>query len=332
MKRILFKRVMVAGVIALFAVPSVFAQDNTKEKSKEKKEAQQIIITRTGDVNEKTVVEINGDKVIVNGKEVKKGADSDVKVDVRKIRDITVYRPPVPGRPPMSPQAPGVQNFGIGANDVLSLISEDANRAMLGVVTEGDDKGAKITSVGKESAAEKAGLKVGDIITKIDDAKVEGQDDVAEAIRKHKPGEKTTLTILRDGKEQKITAELGKWKGINMNAENFRFEMPDIQQFRTLNAFGPNSPRLGLSIQDTEDGKGVKVLDVDEDSNAAKAGLKEDDIITHVNDEAVNSADEISRKVRTSRDKASVQFKILRNGKSQNIEVKVPRKLKTADL
>jgi serine protease Do len=71
---------------------------------------------------------------------------------------------------------------------------------------------------------------------------------------------------------------------------------------------------------------------VDEDSNAAKAGVKENDIITHINDEAVNSADEIARKVRAGRDKASLQFKVLRNGKTQNIEVKTPRKLKTADL
>jgi serine protease Do len=92
------------------------------------------------------------------------------------------------------------------------------------------------------------------------------------------------------------------------------------------------APKLGLSVQDTEDGKGVKVVEVDEDSNEGKAGVKENDIITHINDEAVNSADEIARKVRTARDKASLQFKVLRNGKAQTIEVKTPRKLKTADL
>jgi serine protease Do len=92
------------------------------------------------------------------------------------------------------------------------------------------------------------------------------------------------------------------------------------------------APKLGLSVQDTEDGKGVKVVEVDEDSNAAKAGVKENDIITHINDEAVNSADEIARKVRAGRDKSSLQIKVLRNGKAQNIEVKTPRKLKTADL
>jgi serine protease Do len=43
------------------------------------------------------------------------------------------------------------------------MFSEDDNVAMLGVVTEGDDKGAEIQSITKESAADKAGLKKGDI-------------------------------------------------------------------------------------------------------------------------------------------------------------------------
>lgn len=91
-------------------------------------------------------------------------------------------------------------------------------------------------------------------------------------------------------------------------------------------------PRLGLSVQDTDNGKGVKVIDVDDDSNAGKAGLKEGDIITDIDGKAVNSADEVAKIVRDNMDKTSLMFKIQRNGKTQNFEVKVPRKLKTADL
>jgi serine protease Do len=97
-------------------------------------------------------------------------------------------------------------------------------------------------------------------------------------------------------------------------------------------AFGDNRPRLGLSVQDTEEGKGVKVIDVDDEGNAQKAGVKEDDIIVAVNDKEVNSADEVAKIVRDNRDKPSVMLKIKRDGKTQNIEVKMPHKLKTADL
>jgi serine protease Do len=326
MKRILINSFL-AG-FALLTVPS-FAQD--KKETKVKKDLQQIIITRTGDTDEKTVIEIKGDKVTVNGKDAKDLRDSDVKVKVNKIKDVTAYRGGFTG--------PDFNfDFDFDHNNARALFSEDENRAMLGVVTDSDEKGARITTVNKESCAEKAGLKKDDIITKIDDAKVEDAEDVSQAIRKHKPGDKVSISFLRDGKQQKVTAELGKWKGIRMGANAFaiprgeRFEIaPGAPGAPFGFSFG-GAPKLGLSVQDTEDGKGVKVLEVDEDSNAAKAGIKEDDVITHINDEAVNNADEIARKVRAARDKASLQFKVLRNGKTQNIEVKTPRKLKTADL
>ena len=191
----------------------------------------------------------------------------------------------------------------------------------------------------------KAGIKEGDIITKIDETKIEDPDKLTAAVRKHKPGEKVTVTLLRDKKEQKVTAELGKWKGVSAYGfgpgQNFKMDMPDyndllvpkIQGVPRAQAYSRSgTPKLGLSVQDTDDGKGVKVIEVDEESNAAKAGLKENDIVTHFNDKEVNSADEVAKLVRENKDKISFNLKIKRAGKTQNIEVKVPRKLKTADL
>jgi serine protease Do len=334
MKQLIIKGVF-AG-LALLTVP-VFAQDkNDKDKAKDKGEMQQIIITRKGNVNGKTVVEINGDKVLVDGKEIK-GEDGDVTVRTHKIRDAVALR----GRM----AAPGGFNFNFDfdGHNGMDLFREDENRAMLGIMTDDDDKGAKITSVTKESAAEKAGLKEDDIITKIDDSKVDDPEDVSTIIRKHKPGDKVSITYLRGGKEQKATAELNKWKGIALNGDNFRVfgrtpgapgvpEIPNLPGGPLRIRVAGGAPRLGMSVQDTEDGKGVKVVEIDEDGNAAKAGLKEDDVITTINDKEVNNADEIAREVRESRDKASVKLKVLRAGKTQNIEVKIPRKLKTADL
>ena len=71
---------------------------------------------------------------------------------------------------------------------------------------------------------------------------------------------------------------------------------------------------------------------MDDESNAKKAGLKEDDVITEVEGKTVNSADEVAKIIKESKDKNSVMVKLTRNGKTQNIEVKIPRKLKTADL
>jgi serine protease Do len=330
MKAVIMKRLFIAG-IALLTVPSVFAQKEKEYKEKsDKKEVQTIVITRSGDKEDKVTVEVKGDNVTVNGKDVKDYKDGDVKV-----RSYS-------GSHGMAMNGPaGAQSFVWKDGNAMSLFSEDENRAMLGVTTEGNDKGAEIESVTKESAAEKAGLKKGDIITKIGDRKIESTDDVTEAVRAHKPGDKVTITYVRDGKTQTANAELMKWKGVRMatisGPMNFT-PMPDLnQRFKEIMpmegyAYGVGRPRLGLSIQDTEDGLGVKVLDVDDESAAAKAGIKEGDILIGVDDTDIKGTEDVLRATRASKDKTSYKFKVKRGNSTQNIEVKIPRKLKTADL
>ncbi|MGQ0737857.1 MAG: PDZ domain-containing protein [Bacteroidota bacterium] len=317
--------------------------DKGDKGDKDKKEVHQIIITTKGYKKEKIVVEIDGDKVNVNGKPLEeyKDKNGDIKVNMHKLKDLeslSYLR---------TPRA-GIWNLNEDGKDGFTFFSGDEKRAMLGVTTEKDADGAKIQEITKESAAEKAGLKEDDIITKLGDAKIESPDDLSEAVKKHKPGDKVTVTYLRDKKEQKATAELTKWKGLGYTftpGRNFDMNLdkiapkihavPDVKipfdQYRSFSWSG-GSPKLGLSVQDTDDGKGVKVVDVDDDSNAAKAGIKEDDIITHLDDKAVNNVDEISRMLKEKKDQPTVRFQLTRNGKSQNIEVKMPRKIKTADL
>jgi len=63
-----------------------------------------------------------------------------------------------------------------------------------------------------------------------------------------------------------------------------------------------------------------------------QAGIKENDIITNFNGTEVNSADEVAKLVKENKDKPTISLKIKRDGKVQTVEVKMPRKLKTADL
>ncbi|RYF81298.1 MAG: PDZ domain-containing protein, partial [Chitinophagaceae bacterium] len=181
------------AAIALCAVPATLLAQDEKVKTKEKKDRQQIVITRTGDKDEKTVIEIDGDKVKVNGKDVADLKDIQVHVNNLKIPNVMTLRTPGQG----STYSMTFDDFG-GRS---ALFGVDSNRAMLGVVTEGDEKGAEIVTVNTESAADKAGLKKGDIITKIDSRKIDATDDVTDAIRAHKPGDKVSITYLRDGKE-----------------------------------------------------------------------------------------------------------------------------------
>lgn len=330
-----FSALVIAAALLLPA--SLLAQKEEKEKSKEKKDVEEIVIIRKNDSKEKVVVEINGDKITVNGKPIEELKDGDVSVRRSKIKDTWAF-------------ADGLragQGFNLDHNGTYNFrtLSVDSNRAMLGVTTETADNGVKVEEVTKGSAAEKAGLKENDVITKVGDKKIETSDDLTAAIKKQKPGDKLDVTYLRDGKEQKATAELGRWKGANLftTGQNFKMNFDDMK-FDNIMPRTPSYPRvaqgysrsgapkLGLSVQDTDDGKGVKVLEVDAESNAAKAGLKENDIITEIDGKAVNGADEVAKIVRESKDKISLMLKLQRSGKTQNIELKIPRKLKTADL
>ncbi len=335
--------------IALFAPVALLAQDDKKDKEnkevKEKKDVQQVVITRKGDKNEKVVVEIVGDKITINGKPLEeyKDKDGDISVRLNKLKDMEFLT--------RIPSVSGTWNYN--SNDNFKMLTEDANKAMLGVNTEHTDEGAEINSITKESAAEKMGLKEGDIITKVDDKKIEGPDDLSAAIKAHKPGDKVAITYLRDKKEQKATAELTKWKGVNVfgatGSNNFKMDIggmdlnKEIPRALTIPRTTPGvkgpawtwnggTPKLGLSVQDTDDGKGVKVIEVDDESNAKKAGIKEDDVVTEVDGKPVNSTDDMVKMIKESKDKISVMVKLQRGGKTQNIEVKMPRKIKTADL
>ena len=68
--------------------------------------------------------------------------------------------------------------------------------------------GAYVNGVTQDSPADKAGIKKGDVITKIDGEQVDAATSLITSIRNHKVGDKVMLTILRDGKEQEMEVEL----------------------------------------------------------------------------------------------------------------------------
>lgn len=327
MKKYLLKASGIAMAVLLSA--SVFAQQDTKEKTEKSKtkvgKNDEVIIITKGDKDAKVTVEVKDGEVTVNGKPIDEYKDDNVTVRRSRVfgNGAGVYTPASPFR---------------GQSWTYDSDLFDGDRAYLGITTEKNDKGARITDVSEKSAAAKAGLKEGDIITRVDETKVEDHDDLSAAIRKHKPDEKATITYLRDGKEQKESVTLGKY------SYNFSMTAPKLQGLADMSrSFDLNDNlnrtysfagrgRLGIRAQDTEDGKGVKVLNVDEDSPADKAGIKENDVITEFDGKDIDSADKLADAARASKDKSSMSVKLTRDGRSQTVEIKIPKKLKTANL
>jgi serine protease Do len=335
--------------LVLLLQTSAFSQDDgNKEKDMVKKGAyDEIIIRHKSDKDAKVTIEIKDGDVLIDGKPISDFDDSTLSIHKRKFKVLD-------GR-----------NFSFNGDingDGDMLVAPNRNRsgtwgygdirkpqAYLGVSSEkpADSQGARIINVTDGSAAEVAGLQSGDIITKVGETAITDPQSLSAAIRKHKTGDKVIITFSRDGKVQNQTATLSTMT----EPLNFNFEMPDMKQLPELKQFdmgdmggmGDMAPRvygldynrplkLGIKAQDTEDGKGAKVLEVDDESTAAKAGIKEGDIITRFDGKEINSALALAAAARAARDKVSVHVSILRGGKAQDIEIKVPKKLRTADL
>lgn len=324
-------------VLAAFALSTSaigLAQEN-KEAPKSRRD-DNIIISKKGSSKEKLNVVIDGDKVTINGKPVEEYKGSDITImrtsDIMdRIKNLDIVIPPMPPIPPIPPievypQIAGMFRF------------HNSNKAFLGVGTEKAGKGAKINSISKESPAEKAGLQKGDIITKINETKIEGADDLHDAIGKFNTGDKIDITYLRDGKEMKASATLDKNTSEDAdefkfdNNFNFNFDMPDVSEFKNFGQNFIRKPKLGLQIQDVETGKGAKVLDVDSDTPAAKAGLQKDDIIIEANGKEITGVDDLRSNLKNTQEGDVLKLKYTRDGKIQTTEIKFPKKLKTVDL
>jgi serine protease Do len=378
------KKVMiVAGMLALFTAPAMLqAQTGKKEKAekaekKEKmekvekvekvekieltekeeaparRETKEITIRQNGDKEVNLKVEIKGDDITVNGKPLAEYKDKDVIINKRKI---TV----TDGKKSMTWNMGPGQEFGEDFMRHFELEKEAMAKpgAFLGVTSEDTDKdaGAKITEVVKGSAAEKAGLKKDDIITKVGDTKITNPENLSDVVSAQKPNEEVTIGYKRNGKDNTTKATLGQRK-VSPRIYSFRgpeaapgedFMIPRISPDINLegledmqingsfdfpgHAFFPRQKKVGLKLQDTEDANGVKVINVEDSSAAAMAGIKKDDLIIQINDHKIATTDDAREELVPDEDKRAYKIKALRNGTEMIFDVKIPRKLKTADF
>ena len=337
------KLLLFAAVLGFTAFSHTALAQEEKVKEKEKKESQEIVIRKKGDKDTKIVVEINGDKVTINGQPLADFKDDDITINKRKV---TVWN-----------RNGNKFEFTPGDFEVNSWSGNNEPYAFLGVTTDEDENGAKVTEVTKESAAEKAGFKKDDIITKVGDKKVEGPESLSEVVRSFKPKEEVTVYYKRDGKENSTKVTLDEKKG---GAFAYSFNSPGVARafsspyvVKTPRAPGvpkiqswgegdnnfefygdmfPRHQKLGLKIQDLEDGGGVKVLDVDKDSPADKAGLKKDDVLTEVGGKKVANTDEAREELQENSGKSTYNIKAKRNGNEVSFDIKISKKLKTANL
>ncbi|WP_431212301.1 PDZ domain-containing protein [Puia sp. P3] len=151
----------------------------------------EIIIKHKNDKDAKVTVEIKNGEVFINGKPASEYHDNDITVSKRKVKIMNgrnfsfgpdgdmVIAPPFDWDGPDGPKGMGSPFRNGGGAWSYDSRKKTIDQAYLGVSSKRDEdgpSGAKITAISDSSAAAKAGLKVGDLITKVDDAKIEGPD------------------------------------------------------------------------------------------------------------------------------------------------------------
>jgi S1-C subfamily serine protease len=193
-------------------------------------------------------------------------------------------------------------------------------RAYLGVATEPNEqgKGVVVRDVQPESPAGKAGLKDGDRILMAGDQQVKSFDDLRNAIAGHKPGDKVTLKVERDGKEQTIDVTLG-----NEPRREGRAAEPAERPGPFLGVF---TQPLNADIRDNlklKVDKGALVARVLPGSPAAKAGVQELDVITAANDAPITSPQELRQAVEKAGIGKELTLKVQRGDKAMDVKAQI---------
>jgi len=179
-------------------------------------------------------------------------------------------------------------------------------RAQLGVTVQGltadmatslglkQTNGVIVSSVGEGSAAERAGLKRGDVITSFNGQAVRDMNALRNRVADAGPGSTADVAIVRDGAEKHVSVKLDEHN-------------PDhaARDGRSDGDQG-SSDKAALGISVTSDKKGLVVQDVDPDGRAADAGIRAGDVIQEVNRQPVKTVDELRAAVRKSTDKPTL--------------------------
>jgi serine protease Do len=324
-------------------------------------------VNTDGNTDVNMTVVVDGNKVTINGKEVDEN-DPRLQVEGKGNKRIILKkldkqpRIIVEGKPLNSLDfGKGLQLDGdiiINENgednfDIIVPNQAKTNEAFLGVVTEETEQGAKVNQVSDESPAAKAGLKEGDIITKVNDIKIDGPASLYDAISYIRNGKTNTLVVSLA--KNKNTMQFYNFSspegqgGPSFDAYPKQYLDPNTRKYQqsprgfnfipnfpgmegmTIPGF-ENKPKLGISIEDTETADGVKITNVSENSPAAKSGLLENDIIVQVNDQKIKEVDALKPIIKDAKEGTSFTFQVKRNKELKTILVKLPKKLKTANL
>lgn len=228
--------------------------------------------------------------------------------------------------------------------DIEDLKWMQEDKPFLGVIIDTDEKiesGIRIMNIVEGSAAEAAGLTKEDILTGINNLKVNSLDDLVEALSQHEVGDEIEVKYKREGKSGSATATLKSRADSNYDlAKSFNFKKPECCSGDEPCEFHSNhvykafvqkqKPRLGVYVENLDDemiedlkikaGKGVLVTKVLDETTAKKMGLKVNDVILSINDQEITDVNALHEALAAQKLGDEIEVKYVRYGEEKTAD------------
>lgn len=216
-------------------------------------------------------------------------------------------------------------------------------------------RGVAVEKVLKDSPAEKAGLRAGDVIVKFNDEIVTSTRKLTRLIAEVAPDHAARIVVLRNetGREETLTATIGKrsvpefyggnfkmpdMPKVEIPKEFFEFEKfplggradgaPLVYSFSSSRSIGVGVSTLTAQLGEffgVENGQGLLVNSVSKDSPADKAGLKAGDVIISVDGQTVKNSFDLIRVINEKKE-GGIDLTVIRDKKRRNFQVTPDRK------
>ncbi|MEP1487304.1 MAG: trypsin-like peptidase domain-containing protein [Algibacter sp.] len=195
-----------------------------------------------------------------------------------------------------------IMEYGNVQNGILGIQGGTLNSSAAEQIGVEDTQGFYIDSVVEGSGAEKAGLVKGDIIKEIDNVKISKFSDLSGHLGAKRPGDLVNIMYSRNGDLKTIPVELIK---------NETFILPLIGQVK-------NAKPKELEKNNTSHGIKIAKLNDNYAEYWGKNGVKEGTIITAINDQKINSVDDLQNIMKNHSSNKSLRIELInKNGEKE---------------
>ncbi|MFG1173663.1 serine endoprotease DegP [Erwiniaceae bacterium CAU 1747] len=169
--------------------------------------------------------------------------------------------------------------FGQVKRGELGIMGTELNSELAKAMKVDAQRGAFVSQVLPKSSAAKAGVKAGDVIVSLNNKSISSFAALRAEVGSLPVGTKMELGLIRDGKPLTVNVELQQSAGMKVDSGTIYTGVEGA----------------ALSNYDSKDVKGVKVDSVKPGSAAARIGLKKDDVILGVNQQAISNLGELRK-------------------------------------